>query len=154
MLTDLFEAVARQIILESGQLSVLAELEKVQLEDRMSGLPSWVPNWIIPMKGVAAQKLVRKGWRTKDTPQENTFDRESMFSTPHVLTLRGACLGTIKALFRNPAGTATYGPTSKTEDDPSKPEAHSGAAEEYYQPIIHAVYTLIQETCERHNIPI
>ncbi|PVH72254.1 hypothetical protein DL98DRAFT_520587 [Cadophora sp. DSE1049] len=147
-LSDVFEAVARQIILETGELSLLTEVERVQPEDRRESLPSWVPDWTISMKGRAAQQLIRKD--ASRAPEGHEFDKQEMFGAPHILTTRGTYLGSITALF-------PHAESPKVDSTPalkSRPiYTFSWAAEEEYRHMVDAVCALIRENYERPNIP-
>ena len=142
-LNELLEAVARQIILDTGELLPLAEVGTVQPEDRRIGLPSWVPDWTVSNKNEPA---LISGWeRVSEIIHGHVSDIDTMFSTPHILGARGTYLGSIRTVLPRPKDLelGTRGTTQQ--------ELPSWAINKESQPIVHAVCTVVREICERLN---
>ena len=142
-LNEILEAVARRIVLDAGDLSLLAEVEKMRFEDRREGLPSWVPDWTV------------SGPPSRDDDSilfhGHVSDVDRIFGTSHILVARGTYLGSIKTIFPHPKALAT---DTTIGNYVSRQEVLSLAMQTECQPIADAICTMIRETCERSNVPL
>lgn len=142
------EAVARHIILDTGELLPLAEVGTVQPEDRRIGLPSWVPDWTVSMKNKTSHKF---SLMSPEYLHGHVSDLSKMFATPHVLVARGTYLGSIRTVLPRPKNLK-INHSRPPEGATIRQSALSWAVQKESQPIVHAVCTVIREICANFNV--
>lgn len=145
--TELYEAVARQIILDGTDISLLADVESVPIEERRTGLPSWVPDWTVYYQDSSS-------YRPTTGDSRPAFMEEQMFEHAHVLTIRGTHHGAIELLLPDPSNSTERDDFSGLYLEMSELDVLSWAAKPESQHTAHAIFTSFHETCEKLNIPI
>ncbi|KAH7336638.1 hypothetical protein BKA65DRAFT_479525 [Rhexocercosporidium sp. MPI-PUGE-AT-0058] len=145
--TDLYEDVARQIMLDANDIFLLANVESVPLEDRRTGLPSWVPDWTV-------RNNVSTFYKRTTGISHITLMEEKTFEYAHVLTLSGTRHGAIKLLLPDPSGSTGRDDFSGLHWEMSELEILSWAAKPESWNTANAIFTSFRETCKNLHIPI
>ncbi|KAG4432169.1 hypothetical protein IFR05_012336 [Cadophora sp. M221] len=145
--TKLYEDVARQIILDENGLSLLADVEWVPLEERRTGIPSWVPDWTVYYKDSSSY-----GAKTGDS--RPVFTEEQMFEHAHVLTVRGTHHGTIELLLPDPSNSTARDDLSDLYWEMTELDILSWVAKPESQHTANAIFTSFCATCEKLQISI